>query len=165
MGSFAGGGIDIHAISLEMRNAVNIWQTAIVQIIDPKIGEGIFDVWENADDGGEPSVLWMGQARVQPMRAPLNVQTDNRHTDLIGVRVQVPLSVDIGPIYKGLQVVVVDGGEDHELENFQYIVQGSMGSSMAWVRTLDTEVDIGAIRQKQTDGYGDTPYGTEGYGN
>jgi len=169
MGSFSGGGagLDLHAISLAMQPAVNIWQSGIVQIIDPKLAEGIFDPFLNEDGDGAPGVLWQGTARVQPMRAPLNVQTENRHTDLIGVRVQIPLSVNIGTIHKGLQVIVVDGGEDPELENFQYIVQGSMGSSMAWVRTLDTEVDIGVVRATEdiTNTYGVQPYGTGRYGN
>nr|ADW08986.1 unknown [Clavibacter phage CN77] len=150
-----------------MQPAVNIWQSGIVQIIDPKLAKGIFDPFLNQDSDGAPGVLWQGTARIQPMRAPLNVQTENRHTDLIGVRVQIPLSVDIGAIHKGLQVVVVDGGEDPELERFQYVVQGSMGSSMAWVRTLDTEVDIGVLRATEdiNIGYGVKPYGIEGYGN
>lgn len=95
--------------------------------------------------------LYTGWMRVQPLRTdntvkkavnsttqrvvqfwPLDFPGDSGAEDDIG------LPFDLKP---GLEVIVIDGGNDPNLEMYKYLVIGSLNSSMAWQRTITTVVD------------------------
>jgi hypothetical protein len=164
MGVYSGLGaaVDIPAIAASMRPAVEAWFSGIVRIIDPNTGAGAFDPVANATTGSGPSLIWEGSARIQPVRSTTNAVVGYAQTKIRGIRFQVPLDIlHQGVIRAGLQVFVIDGGEDSTLETYQYTINSGINSSGAWTRTIEADVDLTAVGvvAPETTGYGDSPYG------
>lgn len=165
-----GGGINIAAVAELMRATEESWMNGLIQIIDPNIGEGNYSVLNNRTTGGEPVVLWEGKARIQPIRAATPSAGTFENASIRGVRFKIPLGADIGvgPIREGLQIYVIDGGEDESLTHYNYIISNGINSSLAWNRTIEATVDLGAVRTAPAIagyGYGLSGYGTEAYGS
>lgn len=134
--------VDIAGMAREMREAVKLWQTGFVQIILPRIGEVTYVDGELTVP--DQTVLWQGPARIQAVRSALNADQGFKYTKITGIRFQVPLDNDAGLIRAGMQVRVLDGGEDKSLERLQYTVATAVNSTMAWVRTIEAETDLGS---------------------
>ena len=57
--------INFAAISAAMATSTAAWMNGTVRIIDPNVGDSVWDVVTNTETGGEPTVLWEGAARIQ----------------------------------------------------------------------------------------------------
>jgi hypothetical protein len=136
--------IDFAKIAMDMRATVARWYNATVQIVDPDLGEQEWDPVTNEYTGNSENVLWSGKARVQPLRQSrgatpnLNVMQGG----IESIRVQVPYDADLPLIRKGLQVRVLDGGEDEVLSSVQFVVRSAVNSSYGWNRTIECDADV-----------------------
>jgi hypothetical protein len=145
MGLFAGGGINFAAISTEMRSTMSYWFNATIQIVDPNVGDVEWDVVTNTQTSGAPTVLWSGPARIQHLKPDRTPDVGFSQTDIRGVRIQLPLEVELGLLRKGLQVIVTDGGSDPVLEQLGFVIRSSINSSYAWGRTIECDVDLKSV--------------------
>lgn len=139
--------VDIHAISLEMRDTVDDWYNAEIEIIDPHINAGAFDRQTNTKDRIPEDVLWSGPARIQAMRWP-NVATARQ--EAVSVRTvvfHIPLSVELDPelIKEGYRLRVTNGGESPEFEDGLFVITTTINSSYAWDRRVEAMMDQGAV--------------------
>jgi hypothetical protein len=136
--------IDFAKIAIDMRETVARWYNATIEIVDPNLGNQEWDPITNEYSGNSESVLWSGKARVQPLRQSrgstpnLNVMQGG----IESIRVQVPYDANLPLIRKGLQIKVLDGGEDEVLTSVQFIVRSAVNSSYGWNRTIECDVDI-----------------------
>jgi hypothetical protein len=146
MGVFKGRGatVDVNAISAEMRDAVRPWETAYILILDPGRDMVNFKTKDPA------ALVWDGRARVQPYRREIAVGVPADPTTTQTVRFQIDFTKDgaIPLIRSGYYVIVIDPAlvpdagieayPDPYITNYVHIVNASMNSSMAWIRTLET---------------------------
>lgn len=137
--------INFAKIGEEMSKTYGLWLNCWVQIVDPNVTGGTWNEWTNEQTGGEPIVLWSGPARIQHLVPERMYDVGFSQTSIRGIRIQVPLDVNAGFIRKGLQVIVVDGGNDYELEQLQFVISSAINSSYAWGRTIEAEVDMKSI--------------------
>lgn len=144
MGTFVGG-VNFATIGAGMGDTMKLWMNATVQIVDPNTGDAVWNEWTNTETGGEPSVIWQGPARIQHLKTEMTPDVGFSQVGIRGIRLQVPLDVSAGFIRKGLQVVVLDGGNDYELEQLSFVITSAINSSYAWVRTIEAEVDVKSI--------------------
>jgi len=137
--------IDFQAIAREMRETVAHWYNAEIEIIDPQTRQSSaeWDPVTNEYGSSTDSVLWSGNARIQPIG-----MTGARLTNMTvmqgaikNIRVQVPYDADLPLIRKGLEVRVVSGGEDAVWQNMRIIVNAAVNSSYGWNRTIECELD------------------------
>lgn len=144
--------INFQAIAKEMRQAVSHWYNADVEIIDPAVrsASAAWDPVTNDYAESTDTVIWSGKARVQPIG-----MTGARLTNMAvmqgavkNVRVQVPYDEELPLIRKGLEIRVVDGGEDQVWNDMRMIVNAAVNSSYGWNRTIDCELDT----RSTTDG-------------
>lgn len=156
MGTFTNQSIDFQAIGVEMAKSYTQWLNGSIQIIDPNVGDVVWDEWTNTETGGEPTVLWSGAARIQHLKSETNPDVGFSETSVRGIRVQVPLDVEAGFIRNGLQIVVTDGGNDYELEQLQFTITSAINSSYAWGRTIECEVDVKSIANSTWSGIAGT---------
>jgi hypothetical protein len=145
MGVFTGGGINFAAISGEMRSTMLPWMNGTVQIVDPNTSEQEWDPFTNDYIGGESTVLWQGPARIQHLSSETMPDVGYSQVSIRGIRLQVPMDAELGFVRKGLQVIVIDGGSDSELEQLQFVVTSAINSSYAWGRTIECEVDVKSV--------------------
>lgn len=136
--------VDIRAISEEMQPAVEDWFNATIEIVKPDIGGGAFDRAANTKQR-TPEVIWTGSARIQAMRWP-NVATARQ--EAIAARTVVfhlPVSEDADPalIHEGWRIRVLDGGMSPEFEGGLFVITGSVNTSYAWDRRIETMMDQG----------------------
>lgn len=142
MGVYANSNVDFSAIAFEMGGTIANWFNASVQIVDPNSSESTWDVYTNTEVTAEPTILWEGRARIQPL--------SNYATPVVGyvelsdrqVRVNLPLDIDAGFIRKGLQIHVIDPGNDYMFSNQVMNITGAINSSYAWARTVMCIVDV-----------------------
>ena len=137
--------IDFQAIAKEMRETVAHWYNAEIEIIDPKNREvsGEWDPVTNDYDEFPDEVIWEGPARIQPIGL-----TGARLTNMAvmqgsikNIRVQVPYDEELPLIRKGLEIRIVDGGQDQVLNDLRMIVNSAINSSYGWNRTIECELD------------------------
>ena len=139
------GSINFAKIGTEMAKTYGLWLNASIQIVDPNVTGGTWNEWTNEQTGGNPEVLWSGNARIQHLLSDRLYDVGFSQTAIRGIRVQVPLDVSAGFIRKGLQVIVTDGGNDYELEQLQFVITSAINSSYAWGRTIEAEVDLKSV--------------------
>jgi hypothetical protein len=156
MGVFVGGGLNFAAISAEMGKTILHWMNATIQIVDPNTGESEWDPFTNTETGGEATVLWQGPARIQHLSSETLPEVGFSQTSIRGIRLQIPLDPQLGFIRKGLQVVVIDGGSDVELEQLQFVITSAIYSSYAWIRTIECEVDVKSVADSTWSGIAGT---------
>ena len=128
-----------------MQPAVNAFQNGAIEIFDPDIEGGVFNVWDNEVTGREQTIFWAGPARIQPMRWPTMVTGKAEQSAYRSVRFQIPLTADIGTRFlrEGMRVRVTDGGMLPDLMAMLYVVTAATNSSFAWNRTIETVADTG----------------------
>ena len=156
MGTFANGGIDFAAISAEMRSTMLPWMNGTVQIVDPNIGEQEWNAFTNEYSTDTAEVLWQGPARIQHLSGETMPYVGSSQIGVRGIRLQVPMDADLGFVRKGLQVIVIDGGSDPELEQLQFVVTSSINSSYAWGKTIECEVDVKSVANSTWSGIAGT---------
>jgi hypothetical protein len=156
MGVFVGGGLDFAAISEQMGKTILSWMNATIQIVDPNTEDAEWDPFTNEYVGGTQTVLWQGPARIQHLTSETLPEVGYSQVSIRGIRVQVPLDPELGFVRKGLQVVVIDGGSDSELEQLQFVVTSAINSSYAWIRTIECEVDLKSVADSTWSGIAGT---------
>ena len=155
MGVFAGG-VNFSAIGSSMASTVELWMNATIQIVDPNVGEAVWNPYTNTETGGEPTVIWQGKARIQHLNSYTNPVVGYSELGIRGIRLQIPLDPAAGFIRKGLQIIVTDGGNDYELEQLQFTIMSAVNSSYAWIRTIEAEVDVKSIANSTWSGVAGT---------
>jgi hypothetical protein len=137
--------IDFQAIAREMRETVAHWYNAEIEIIDPQTRQTSAEWDPVTNDYAESPeiIIWSGPARIQPIGL-----TGARLTNMTvmqgaikNVRVQVPYDEELPLIRKGLEIKVVDGGQDQVLNDLRMIVNSAVNSSYGWNRTIECELD------------------------
>ena len=156
MGAFTSGSIDFAAISTEMRSTMLPWMNGTVQIVDPNIGEQEWNAFTNEYSTDTAEVLWQGPARIQHLSAETMPYVGSSQISVRGIRLQVPMDAELGFVRKGLQVIVIDGGSDPELEQLQFVVTSSVNSSYAWGKTIECEVDVKSVANSTWSGIAGT---------
>lgn len=156
MGTFASGGLDFAAISTEMRSTMLPWMNGTIQIVDPNIGEQEWDAFTNEYATSTTEVLWQGPARIQHLSSETMPNVGMSQIGVRGIRLQVPMDAELGFVRKGLQVIVIDGGSDPELEQLQFLVTSSINSSYAWGKTIECEVDVKSVANSTWSGIAGT---------
>lgn len=138
MGLFAGydpATIMPDALRAEMADAMKPWFTAHVKIWDPNTASrGPYDALTDTGGTGTPEPLWdsgPGGALVQPLIRITEQQTGEQNVGFRQVRIQTALPPEIH-LRSGLRVTVVDGGGSPSLEDFTYVVEEGIDSSLAW---------------------------------
>lgn len=171
MGLFTNGGIDVLAISKEMRKSVRLWQTVYVLVMDPGVQMVNFRTKSPA------AFVWSGRARYQPYRKDIAVPQVTDPTTTATARFQVDLQEDgqLPEIKTGYRVWIAPatllgtqlalgealwpeddlfpGGEsstsslaypDPHISLYDHVVTSAMNSSLAWQRTIETIVNTEA---------------------
>lgn len=156
MGVFTGGAINFATISNEMRSTMLPWMNGTVQIVDPNIGEQEWDPFNNEYQGNSSEVLWQGPARIQHLKSTSMPYVGFTQLGIRGIRLQVPMDAELGFVRKGLQVIVIDGGSDPELEQLQFVITSAINSSYAWGRTIECEVDVKSVANSTWSGIAGT---------
>ena len=136
--------IDFAAISAEMAGIAERWMNATINIVDPNVENQVWNASTNTYTGGDETVLWSGSARIQPLGASQNPETDYAFSSSGIRRVRIQVNIDPGRdfIRKGLRVRVTDGGQDSDLEKLDFVVTDAINSSYAWLRTIECEADV-----------------------
>lgn len=142
MGLFANG-VDAMAMSMEMRKSVRQWETCMVVILDPGVNQAYFR-GKSAN-----AFVWSGMARYQPYRREVIANAQTNPTTMQSARFQVDFSEDgvLPEIKTGYRVWVLpeslSGIEppDPYISLYDHVVSASANSSLAWVRTIETEFD------------------------
>ena len=145
MGVYSNDAVDFAAIGAEMAATTANWMNATVQIVDPNVGDTDWDEWTNAETNDPSVVLWEGRARIQPISNIGSPIVGYAQGAIRQVRVQVPLDIDAGFIRTGLQIIVLDGGNDYILPQMRLSIVGAVNSSYAWLRTIACEVDLRSV--------------------
>ena len=133
--------IDFAAISAEMGGIASRWFNGSIQIVDPNLDAITFDPWTNATTGTE-TLLWGGEARIQPINDSRDPEGGKSVLSVRRVRFQVPLDETRDFVHAGLAVRVTDGGQFPDLENLQFNILSAVNSSYAWLLTIECDADV-----------------------
>jgi len=134
--------IDFAAIGSEMSGIVSRWFNGAIQIVDPNLDSITFDAWNNTTTGTE-TVLWSGEARIQPIS--YNTGDPGAGKSVLAtrrVRFQVPLDETRAFVRSGLMIRVTDGGQFTDLLEINFNISSAVNSSYAWLLTIECEADI-----------------------
>lgn len=142
MGVYAHGAVDFTAIGSVMADTISDWFNAGIDIVDPNISGQTWNEFTNEYTGGEPTVLWSGPARIQPISGTSTPEVGMGQVGIRQVRIQVPLDINAGFIRKGLQVHVTNPGNDYALNDVWLTIVSAVNSSYAWARTIMCELDV-----------------------
>lgn len=133
--------IDFAKISAEMGEVANQWMNGSIEIVDTNLEDLSFDPWTNSSTGSE-TVLWSGNARIQPINQATDPEAGKSVLSTRRVRFQVPLDETRDFVRAGLTVRVTDGGQFPDLANMQFNISSAINSSYAWLLTIECEADV-----------------------
>ena len=133
--------IDFSAIGSEMSGIVSRWFNGTIEIVDPNLDSLTFDPWTNETTGTE-TVLWAGDARIQPISESRDPEGGRSILSSRRVRFQVPIDETRSFVRSGLMVRVTDGGQFPDLVELQFNVLSAVNSSYAWLLTIECEADV-----------------------
>lgn len=143
--------VDVRATAERLRPHVEAWlNQAEIVIIDPTLDVRMGSL---SDGPSSRTVIrfptYWGRTRVQPRRAALESRqiVNDTFTRRVDFWLEYPMDDVLPDIRAGHQLYVTDGGNDPYLTNYQYVVTGAINSSMAWQRTVQTNVDLEADPQ------------------
>lgn len=137
--------IDFAKIAIEMRATVATWYNAEIEVIDPNIREQTWDETTNTFTNAPGTVLYTGSARIQPISTVKTPDLGITQGAIQGIRIQVPYDASLPLIRKGLQVEVINPGEDAVLSSLRFTVRSSINSSYGWNRTIECDVDVKSV--------------------
>jgi hypothetical protein len=137
--------IDFAKIALEMRSIVARWYNAEIRIIDPNTRDQAWDIDTNTFTNTPATVLYTGRARIQPIRQASTPDLGVTQGAIHAIRVQVPYDENLPLIRKGLQVEVLNPGEDITLGSLQFTVRSAINSSYGWNRTIECDADVKSV--------------------
>jgi hypothetical protein len=134
--------IDFVAIGEEMAKVSHAWMNGEVEIFDANVSSDGWDPYTNTETASEPTVIWTGRARIQPINSAATPVVGFSEMSVRRVRVQVPLDSEAGFIRKGLSLRVTSPGNDYALDGLVFTINEAINSSYGWLRTLMCEVDL-----------------------
>jgi hypothetical protein len=137
--------IDFAKIALEMRSIVARWYNADIKIIDPNTRDQTWNMTTNTFTNTPATVLYTGRARIQPIKDARTPDLGVTQGAIHSIRVQVPYDASVPLIRKGLQVEVVDPGEDIVLGTLRFTVRSAVNSSYGWNRTIECDADVKSV--------------------
>jgi hypothetical protein len=162
-----GSRVDVLAISQEMRQAVRLWETVYVIVLDPGVNDAYFTGKNSA------AFKWHGFARYQPYRKDIPIAQVTNPTTTATARFQIDFDADgaIPDIKTNYRVLIIPASQANEIlpadgqineypdpfiTQYVHVVTSAMNSSQAWIRTIETIVDTRtrenfAIRSKADD--------------
>lgn len=143
--------IDVPGIAAAMRTVLYQWMTGRVQIIDSQRSGIVSDYNPTADTGGKSSPIVLldsgtSGALLQPIRSPGRMEQGQQANAILGLRIQLkrePVVLAGHRLRGGLQLKVLDGGEDPGLTQYQYVTLETIDSSLAWGRIFDVTMVTG----------------------
>lgn len=123
-------------------------QLATIEVFDPNVSASVYNEETNTWTSAR-SVVWTGKARIQAVRKTIGrdvqanpssfqifeVHIDLRGNTLAGAEYTMP---DIRPNH---QMFVTSSPFDATLENYIFIITGSLNTSNPWGKMLQCEVD------------------------
>lgn len=137
--------IDFAKIANEMRGIVARWYNAEIRIIDPNTRDQAWDIDTNTFTNTPATVLYTGKARIQPISTARTPDLGVTQGGIQSIRVQVPYDENLPLIRKGLQVEVLNPGEDITLGSLQFTVRSAINSSYGWNRTIECDADVKSV--------------------
>lgn len=143
--------VNLPAIQAELSPAIELWFSAQIQVINPGMGGLQRNEWTNTPSPGasdQRSLIWAGAARASVQATPKTKDIDPGFNDtfLSPVRFQIPTDyANQSGIRKGFIVYVLDGGNNEQLQDYQYVIHRILGASTNAVVTLECGVDNGAF--------------------
>jgi hypothetical protein len=146
--------VDIAGIATVMRPVVEAWFGARLKIWDVKRGSAASDDYDPEEDTSptpNPGVLVLDTgangALVQTIRLPTRISQGSQPNAILSIRFQLKREVapESGQVLRaGLQVQVVDGGNDSGLVGHTFSLVETIDSSLAWDRIWDAVLVTGA---------------------
>lgn len=132
--------LDLAAIGVEMRPALEQWFSAHLQFVDPKTLEATpYDA--KTDTGGDsvPKLVFdtgPGGALLQPTRQFDVRDFGDQSFGITTVRIQVIVPPPDVQFRSGLIAIVVDGGNDSQLTGERIALDSALSSSLAWDKII-----------------------------
>ena len=142
--------IDFAKIALEMRSIVARWYNAEIRIIDSNTRDQTWNMQTNTFTNSPASILYTGKARIQPIREARTPDLGVTQGGIQSIRVQVPYDATLPLIRKGLQVEVINPGEDVVLQSLWFTVRSAINSSYGWNRTIECDADVKSVGNGQS---------------
>jgi hypothetical protein len=148
------------AISQEMRQAVRLWETVEILIVDP--GSNSSNIRNKVPE----AIKWHGLARRQPYRREVQAGVVTNPTNNQSVRFQIDFDADgaIPDIHKDWQIFVLPQSltglatPDNKMSVYLHVVSAADNSNLAWIRTIEcqvnTEIRVNPGNVFQSDGSG-----------
>lgn len=156
--NFAAG--DVVALKEFMRPIVAPWlRQAWCAIVDPLQKNVVDDPVTGVITSVTVDPIWTGFMRVKALRTDVTVKKAVNSTTQRVVQFQPVDFADVFPIdvRAGLEIVVMDGLNDPWLEEYRYLVAGSLNSSEAWNRTINCFVNEESRPDYDTSGWPQKP--------
>lgn len=127
---------------------------AVVAIVDPATKQVVRN-YETGETTVTITPIYIGYSRIQPLRTALNSQqlANLTTTRAIQFQLEYPQTNTLPDIKSGYEVVVVNAPADPYLSKYQFVVTGSVNSSMAWNRTVETTTNLEARPNYDTTGW------------
>lgn len=134
---------DVAGIAELARPLVEPWYSGYICVFNPSDNTGGIDIDAGTIDYSIHP-YWAGAARIQNIRTNLFSKQPTNDTTTRTVQFQIGYAKDsvIPDIHSGHQVVVIDGGNNHLLTTYQYVITGMINSSMAFNYTIIAEVNL-----------------------
>lgn len=138
--------VDVQAIAAEMRPALEQWFSGHIQIIDPNTRGGEpYDAKTDTGGVADPDVVLdsgPGGALIQALSGARTGDQGDQQIGIQGVRFQVKASAMPAGVqlHSGLQVIVVDGGNDPQLTMLTYSLKRAINSSIMWNEIFEAVV-------------------------
>ena len=112
---------------------------AKIEIFDSNISDSTYNATTNAWSGSR-TILWSGNARIQPVNNPNNRSSKINSTTAAEVEVHFNYAGQLD-ILPGSQIFVTKSKQNPALENMILTVRSSVNASTAWNHVLVCEID------------------------
>ena len=151
----------LEALRPRLEAMVTPWiQDAWIAIVDPTQKTTVEDAVTGVVSSVTITPLWTGYSRVKPQRSDILVKKAVDSTtqkdvqfwpnDWVGDRT-------LPALRPGLEIVVMSCPNDTELEQYKYLVTGSLTSSRGWNRLIDAVVNNESRPNYDTSGWPQPP--------
>jgi hypothetical protein len=128
----------------EIAEAILPYMNATIRIKDPKTLSAPLTPYDaQTDTGGirTATVVWEGVALITAVRRPMVGGTSLEWTATNPYSFQIPLTATSKLVRKGMQLQVLNGGNDPALTELAFVVTKSAVSSQAPVRLLEATAE------------------------
>lgn len=129
------------------------FRVAEIEIFDPKGSDATYDATTNTWSSAR-EILWTGKARIQAVRNTVNRQNSFNATDAQPFEVHIDMrgntlsgsEGDMPDIRPNHNIFVTSSPYDATLENYIFVITGSLSTSNPWGKMLQCEVDQEVLR-------------------